>query len=443
MNYKRRKGIIALVVASLCSFSQAGFAVLFEPGVGVGIEYTDNATLVKEKKVNDFVVVGYAGARISENEGALTYDATATSNNTNYAKKAFPDQRYFNLGAGADWAMIRGRFNWFLRDIYNQRTINALNTNTPDNLQNSNIFSFGANILFPVSARQNFSLIPMFSQYYYEAQPTDNKRVSLAASWTYEMFRLTSVGFNLSVRSINYTEKNILGQSIEDTTFTNAAIVFSGQRLRSVFSANLGSTNVKRKNGQETTAFAGFFNWLADLSSRSKFETRLSTDLTDTGRVDFTFDGNPGAGNGDGVQITTDVIRNSYMYMAYLREDSSFKTNVSVRYRKVKYSESPLDRIIRGGGVQFSYPVSQLLSSGTYANYNRIKQLDTNRLDKQFTVGASLNYVFTRKIRGLLDLKYRRKESTLITENYEEYSIFVSLVYGYGGINRPTRAGGF
>ncbi len=135
-------------------------AVLFEPGVGIGVEYTDNATLVNEDKVNDLITVGYVGARLSENEGALTYDATTSFNNQSYTQDTFPDQHYFNLGASADWAMIKDRFNWFLSDYFSQRTVNTLNSNTPDNLQDTNVFTFGANIRTPISARQSFSLDP-------------------------------------------------------------------------------------------------------------------------------------------------------------------------------------------------------------------------------------------------------------------------------------------
>ena len=266
MNFGRRKHTVTLVATGLCFFSQVSFAVLFEPGVGIGAEYTDNAALTRDDQVNDTITTAYVGARISENEGALTYDATTSFNNQHYTQDTFSDQYHFNLGASADWEMIKNRFNWFLSNSFSQRTVVALNSNTPDNLQDNNIFTFGANIRFPISARQNFSLVPMFNQYYYEILSTDNKQYSLAANWNYQMFRLTNVGFNLSARKINYTETDLLGQSIEDTTFTNMAVIFSGQRLRSVFTANLGATNVKRDNGDETTGFSGYLNWLADLS---------------------------------------------------------------------------------------------------------------------------------------------------------------------------------
>jgi hypothetical protein len=442
MNFGREKYTVTLVAVGLCFFSQVVIAALFEPGVGVGLEYTDNVTLVNEDTVDDLITAGYVGARLSEDKGALTYDATAAFNNHSYTQDTYPDQRYFTLGARVDWAMIKERFNWFSSNTFSQRTVNSLNSNTPDNLQDTNAFTFGAKLRFPVSARQNFTLVPQFNQYYYEVLSTDNKQYSLAANWNYQMFRLTSVGLNLSTRKINYTETDLLGRSIEDTTFTSLGFTFNGQRLRSSFSGNLGSTNVKRENGQETTGFSGYLNWLASLSSRSKLETLASTDLTDTSSVAYSLAGDPANGSND-VQITADVIRNSIINLAYLREDALLNTRIWARYHKIKYSDKPLDRIIRDFGLRFNHPVTQRLSSGAYINYNRTKQLDTNRLDKRFTVGGNLRYNFSRKLHGLLDLKYRKKESTDAGQNYDEYSAFVSLVYGFGDVRRPTRTGGF
>ena len=432
----QRTCLIYIVIAEFLICSKVFADVVIEPGVGIGAEYTDNAGLTRDDRVNDTITMGYVGARISESEGALGYEAAASFNNQHYTQDTFSDQRYFNLIARADWEMIQDRFNWFLSDSYSQLPVFSIESNTPDNIQDSNVFNFGADILFPVSERQGFSFVPMFSQYYYEVLFTDNKQYSLAAIWDYKMSRLTTVGLSLSARKINYTEIDLFGRSIEDTVFTSLGFTFNGQRIRSTFTGSLGATNVERENGAETTGFSGFLNWLTDLSSRSKFETLVSSELTDSSSVAASEVGND-------VQITADVIRNSIINLAYLREDESLRTRISARYQKLSYSESPFDSVIRNFDLEFSYPVTQLLSSGAYVNFNSEERLDTNRLDDRFTVGGNLRYNFSRKIHGLLDLKYREKESTLYSQNYDEFSVFASIVYGFGEVLRPTRVGGF
>jgi hypothetical protein len=169
----------------------------------------------------------------------------------------------------------------------------------------------------------------------------------------------------------------------------------------------------------------------------------LSTDLTDTNTAAFSQATNPVDGSNDDIQVTSDVIRNSVASATYSREDTSFSTRISARYNKVNYSSSPLDRIIQNYDLVLSHPVTALLSSGFYASYNYTKQLDTNVQNDRYTVGGDLKYSFTRKMRGLFDLNYRKKNSNFGPDNYDEFSVFFSLVYGFGNVQQPSQSGGF
>lgn len=433
MYLKRRRYFPYVIFVTLLVACKVVVALEFQPGAGVAVEYTDNAELTPENPVDELITVGYVGASIAESEGSLIYSATSSLNKQTYSHDTFDDQRYFSLEASADWEMIRDRFNWSMTDTFSQRTINILNSNTPDNLQDSNVFVLGADIWLPVSERQSFSLAPVFSQYYFEELPTNNRQYSLSANWNYQMFRLASVGLSFNTREIDYFE-----QLIADTTFTTMAVVFSGQRASSEYTLNLGSTNVERDLGEETSGFSGSADWLVNLSSRSTFNTSVVTELTDSSTV--------AAGEsltaGD-VQVTADVIRNRTANMTYQRKGVSLQTTIAAEYSKVDYSESPLDQVARSIDMQFDYPLTRLLSSSFYTSYSRIKRLERDRLDERYTLGGSLEYRFSRKLSGSFDLKYRKKESTFDAENFDEYSVYASLVYGFGEVFRPTRAGGF
>jgi hypothetical protein len=439
MYLQQRNYLSYLAFAGFLICNQAYAAFVFEPGVGVGVEYTDNVALTRDNQLDDTITVGYVGAGISENEGSLIYDAVTSYNNYHYTQDTYPDEQYFYLSGRADWEMIRDRFNWFAEDRYRQLPIVALDSNTPTNIQDTNYFNFGANIDFPISARQTFSLVPMFSQHYYEVLLTDNKQYSLEADWNYQMFRMTNVGLLFSTRKINYTETNFLGQSIEDLMFTTLGFTFDIGRLRSRYAGRLGVTDVKRENGDETTGFSGFLNLSYDLSSRSQFEALISTDLTDTSSAALVFGGQA---SGD-VQVTTDVIRTNVFNLEYIKENATLRTRIFARYDEITYSESPLDRVVHAFGIQLSHAVTQLLSSGAYADYARTNQLDTGRLDEYYTVGGNLRYSFSRKLYSLFDIKYRIKESTVYSENYDEFSVYATLVYGFGDVQRPSRVGGF
>ena len=202
------KPVNTLIFAALmlCSFATSAFD--FEPGIGVGLEYTDNATLAADNPVDDLIAIGYLGATLQDVDGPVTADVTAALNYHNYTKDTFENQRYFNLNAVVDWAMIQNRFDWLLRDFYRQRPIDTTDPNTPDNIQDSNILVFGANMVFPVTARQTINVLPEYRNFYYENQFTDNQQLALMAGWDYSLSPLTAVGVKGYVRTVDYDERS-------------------------------------------------------------------------------------------------------------------------------------------------------------------------------------------------------------------------------------------
>ncbi len=447
----QKKTFFLSVLVSLFVVSNLALAIKIEPGVGVGVEYTDNAKLTADEnsssRVSDTIAVGYVGLKAFETEGEIQYDVNATLSKLIYLDDSFSDQQYFNLGASANWEMIRNRFNWFLRDRFTQRPIRELTSNTPDNLQDSNIFTFGANLNWPISSVQNFTLTPQFSQHYFEEQTTDNQQLSLAASWNYQAFRLTSMGLNLGVRNVDYTEENTSGLSRSDTDFLNASVLFNTQFRRSNFIFDLGVTKVERSDGSGNSGFSGSgftgkVEWIGDLTSKSTLRTSFSTELTDASSVAFSAD-SPENSSVDNLEVTADVVRNSLFHLTYIRDDASLNSRYWIESRKVRYSGTLLTRETQAVGLTFSRPITRLLSSSIYLKYNRTKQLETLRLDKRYTTGISLKYRMSRKMNALFDVKFRKKNSNSAADKYDETSIFVRLVYGFGDVTRPTRAGGF
>ena len=436
--------LTCLACATALLYPVIGKALLFEPSIGGGVEYTDNSQQSPEGQT-DVIAATFLGARLAENEGRLNYGIDANLNKHNYTKGSFDNQRYFNLTGNANWLMFRDRIDWFVSNYFQQSPIRSIDNTTPNNLQNSNIFNIGANVRFPVSARQNFLIVPAYSQYYYEALTTDNKQLALNATWNYQWRRRTAIGLSFNNRKIDYTETDRFGRSPAGTVFTNVAFLINGVQRRSTYSINLGKTNVKREGGREGGGFTGSLNWLADMTSRSRFNMFVSTNLTDTSSVTLTGINDPITGNPTDVQIAVDVIRNTAFNAAYLRTDASLQTRLWWEFREIKYSDSPLNREIRTLGAQLNYPVTQHLSSGLDATYSRTRQLDTGRLDDRYYLNGHLRYRLSRKLYTAMDLTYRENDSNDLLElqSFNEFAVFVRLVYGPGDLRRPTRTRGY
>ena len=428
--------LIIYVGLLLCGFK--AFAFDFEPGVGAGLEYTNNAALSANNQQHDVIAIGYLGAKLEQSDGPVLADITATLNHHRYTQDTFKDQRYFNLGAFTSWEMVRNRFTWQLQDFYSQRPINSTDPNTPDNIQDSNVFTFGANIVFPTSARQTFTLTPEYRNFYYEVQLTDNQQYSLLASWAYKKNSLTSIGFSATARLVDYNEP-----LIDDVVFGSVYFTLSNQRASSDIVTNLGSTYVERENGQNTTEFAGNLNWLVNLTSHSRMRTYIGTDLTDSSEGQLNFLVDPEVGDPDAIQITTDVIRNQVVSIGYYRQDGTLASSLSAELRKLNYSESPDDRRIWNVSGQLNYPLTALMRSGLYARYNDVDYLDSGRMDTDTIIGGNIGYQLSRNLKSSFDIRYRKRNSTVELQNFDEWSAYISLVYGFGQPLRPTRLGGF
>jgi hypothetical protein len=417
--------LFAFTVLLFCNYS--AFALEFIPGAGVGLKYTDNATLTADNQVDDLIAVGYLGFSLEKNEGPLRADITTSLNQVHYTRDTYDYRRYFDLGATASWDMIKQRFELFLQDFYGQRLINYADPNTPDNIQDTNMFVFGANTNLPITARNLVILRPVYQRFYYENQNTNNQRFLFSAIWNYLSTPLTTIGLDASASAIDYDQP-----SISDVAFASVFFTVSSERVRTDVNANIGSTWVERDNGQSTNEFAGNLNWELDLTARSWFRAYIAKDLTDGGKLTLNETIDPGTGDPNDLQITADIIRNRILTIGYFRRDGTLGSSLTGQLREVNYSETPNDAKIKSLDAKFNYHVTALLSSGFFARYAHNEYIDTQIIDNNFTIGSNIRYQLSRNISSSFILAYRDRKSTEAIRDYTEWSAFLTLVYGFG-----------
>ncbi len=428
--YSRTLG--QLIVAGLWLFSFTASALTIEPGIGAGIQYTDNAALATDNEEDDWIVVGYVGANLQQTSGPVTGSASTSLTHQNYTNSTFGNQNFFNLNATAGWEMIRNQVNWLAVNKFSQRKEESIDPETPDNSQDTNVFSVGPNITLPISGLQTLTVNPLYSNFWYEDSDTDNQQYSLALNWTYQFKPQLSAGLSGSVRKTDYDDEDL------NPNFVTTGIhgVLSGQRARSSYNVTLGATFVNRDRVENQNGMSGDLNWQIDLTGSSSARVYLGSDLTDTSASALNSQIDPGRGDSDNEQISGDVIRNNVMRTEYQRRDSTLNTSAWIELRDIEYKETPDDREVQSGGITLAYNVTALFSSGVYGRYTRTKETDNDRTDKEYVVGGDIGYRLSRKLRSVFDLRYRTKDSTDDVDEYDEISGFFSLVYGYGNVSR-------
>jgi hypothetical protein len=412
---------------------------LFEPGAGVGLQYTDNAGLTPDNEDDDLIVLGYVGANIDQSSGPLDFSATTSLTYENYTDDTFSDQYYFDLSATAGWEMLRERLNWVVRDFFTQRLRNSINRSTPDNIEDINIFNISPDATLPISRTQRLVINPAFSDFYYEESDTDNQRYSLTLNWLYNTSATNEIGLGGSISKTDFEDDDIN----PNFSARNVHAIVTGQLARSKYMLNLGFTEIDRDNLEDRSAPTGSLDWIFGLTGRSDARVYLASDLTDSSysALDSAID--PGRGDIDNVQISGDVFRNNVIRAVYLRKGATLNSKLWAELRDLDYKETPQDREVQGLGIEFDYQVRALVSSALYVKYKRVKRTEQDRTDKLYSVGGEIGYQMSRKLRAVFNLRYQDKDSTDNAQEFSEFSGLVNLVYGYGEVARKKRPRSF
>jgi len=433
MRLTDKRGLKLGLLSVLLALSPLASALEFEPFVGAGVRFTDNAKLTENNEDSDQILTGSVGANITENNGPVRANANTSLSYENYLDNTYGDKYWFNLGATAGWEMIRDRVDWGVRDYFTQRQINNLDSDTPSNTQNTNAFSFGPNITLPISARQTITVQPLFSDFYYEDSNTDNQQYGVTANWLYRLRQDMKAGINGGATTVRYdnSDKN------PDYSIYNLRGVVSGTRPRSEYRMEVGGTNISRDNADDQNGFSANLDWLYNITGHSSVRAYAATDLTDSSQQLLNSQIDPGTGDYSNVQTSGDVLRNKIFRMGYIRKDSTLNSNIWTEFRNLDYKESPDDRKVKEIGARLDYQVTAVVSTGIYGKYNNTKQTDINRDDKRYETGVTASYRLSRKLSTRLNLQYRKKDSSSNNDGYTEYSAFLGLVYGLGSIPTP------
>jgi hypothetical protein len=421
----------AVFAAAICTCPVAA-ALDFKSSIGAGVDYTDNARLTSKNEEDDWITSGILSASLTETGGPLDANVNTSLAYYDYVNNTYSDQTYFNLGALLGWKQIENRLEWNASDFFSQTPVDNLDPNTPSNLQNTNVFSFGPTINFPVNGRHNFTFSPVFRDFYYEDSDTDNQQYGLSAGWYYQMYPTLNVGLNTSVTKVRYDDDDLN----PDFTRSSYQAVLSGTRPRSVYSLKLGMTNIARDRFDDTNGTSGSLDWLFNITDRSSLRTYLSSDISDSSNAYYTSSIDPDTGDYTNVQTSGDVLRNSTGRITYNRDGTVVKARVWTELRDLNYRESSAnDRKVMVVGTSLDRLVSPSITAGIYGRYNRTEETGASpsRTDKTYVVGGKMGFSLSRKLSANIDLQYQNRDSEQAVNEYSEFSVFAGINYGFVG----------
>ena len=418
----------AVFAAAICTSSTA-VALDFKSSIGAGLEYTDNARLTSQNEEDDWITSGNIAASLTETGGPLDTNVNTSLRYHDYVNDTYGSQSYFNLGALLGWKQIVNRLEWNASDFFTQTSVTSTNPDTPNNLQNTNVFSFGPSIKFPLADRQNISVSPVFRDFYYENSDTDNQQYGLSVGWFYQMYPTLNVGLSGTVSEVKYDNNNVNS----DFTRTSYQGSLSGNRPRSTYTLRLGVTNINRDRFNDQNGASGSLDWLFGISGKSSLRTFFSSDINDSSSAYYSSQIDPDTGDYSNVQTSGDVLRNNTARITYSRVGTVVNARVWTELRDLNYEVSPNDRKVMVVGTSLDRQVSPTITAGVYGDYNKTRETDMSRTDKIYLVGGKMGIKLSRKLSASINLQYQNKNSTQAVNEYSEYRVFAGINYGLAG----------
>jgi hypothetical protein len=418
---------VLLLVLPLLAFP--AWALNTGASLGVGIGYTNNATLSADNERDDWIASASAGLSVSEDSGPLTGAVGVTLDYLDYLRNSYSNQDYLGVNAKLRWAQVKDRLTWQLDDYFAQVPVDSLASDTPGNTQNTNVISFGPDVEFAITPRSKLVLKPVIQDYYYEVTDINNQQLGLAASWMYRLFPTMDAGLDASITRVTYDNETLNpGYRI-----SKLEAALSGTRPRSSYSVNLGTTQINRDMLQSRHGITGSVDLLYNLTGRSSVRTFLLSDLTDASNGFLRSSADPDTGDFTNEQASSDVLRNNTFRITYKRKGSVLDSQIWSELRDLDYAVSPEDRKVQEIGARAGYQVTATTQAGLNGVYRKTRQLNDGRTDKEYVVAGNVAYSLSRSLGINFSLQYSVKDSTVPSSEYTGFSAMSGLVYTVAG----------
>lgn len=425
--YRVNTGLTGFFCASvLMTTSPAVSALQADGDVGVDLRYSDNAGLASSNEQEDLVTRVMVTATVSKNEGPLTGNATAEISESDYLNNTFSGQTYFRLGSVASWEQFDKRLVWNVSDYFDQTSIDSLEATTPDNTQDTNVFSLSALATLPVADRHAITVSPDFRDFSYDSSTANNQQLNLSVSWVYLLDPTISLSLNSSYGETDYEDDT----SDSDNESMNLNFSVNVKRARSVYNASIGATQVETDSGVKSDGVTGSISWQHNFTGRSTIVANASSFITNSSNIFLSSSIDPNTGSFNNIQTSRDTVRDNLIRITYSRLGSAINSTIWTELRNADYDNDMQDRDVLEVGANLGYAFTPLITGSVEGVHVKTKQ--NANTDKKYRVNGSLGYSLSRKLTASVGLQANIYDSDIANREYDELSVTAGINYLLG-----------
>jgi hypothetical protein len=417
----------------LLFFSQTVYALSLTPEASAGLKYSNNALLQKSNEKDSWIYTGLAGISIEERTKLFSLAANTSIRSESYSNSDLnvDDKYYFNFGLSSRMDVIRRQLSFLLNNSFRQTLIDTSNPGIPDNIQNTNVLTFGSDIRIPLTPRQKLVFMPRYHDFYFETTDADNKQYSATLSWSYAVNPLLVFSIDGGTTKVLYKKNNFTDS---DYVSDSLGVGVTRKQERSNINAQFGTTNIKHNAFDDQKGFTGSIRWSRELTDKSSFRLNIHSELRDSSQSLLGLPAGQVAGSGSSdlanEEITRDILRDNSFRMEYNGKKSVAGVNVWAALNNLDYKETLRDRQLKSLGFRLDYQLMKLVTSTLYGSYRYSNEIDLLRKERLRTFGVHVNYRLSHLLSCSFKAENVHNQSDVAIYEYAENSVYLDVTYG-------------
>jgi hypothetical protein len=398
-----------------------------EIGVRSSIGVTDNVRRTPTNEESDTIAtIGLVGTWRRE-EGRLTGEALADVSYYSYLNDTYDGRVIGGFNGNAQYALIPNRLTWMVRDSFGQVNVDPFVSSNPGNLQNTNYFTTGPDLLFRLGDRNDGRIWGRYSDVYYETTLGGNQRYEGGISIRRRLSTTTSMSIGASQERVDYY--NVPPGSSFDRQ--EAYLGFGAQGQRTSINVRGGYTWLHDR-GETSDGVLADVTLSRKIGGYSSLTLRGGRDFSDTGDVfQYGLDtGTPFSETKNAFDIA-DPFQRTHASISWNTTKARTEFSASAGWQDEDYETlNEFDRELRTLTLGLTHSLTELtrLSARVHRTQD---EFDAGYDDDEWRYTVAYGWQVGRPLYVEFTFQRYDRESSLYSGSAIENQFFVSLTYTY------------
>lgn len=398
--------------------------------VGYAAEHTSNvrrSSLLEEEETINTVLAGF-----DYREQGREFQArlAASAEYRHYRRQTYADESLFFLDGTVVWSPAP-YFSWTVADSYRNVPISRNLPDTPENRDNTNVFSTGPTFNWRLTPTDTLTTEARYGRFDAEEIEIDNDRYSGALRWLHQHSTVSQTSLNYEYLSVDYED------DVGNFDYKRQDVFYRGQfqRSRNELALDLGWIAIRRDRLPDVDGSLLRLSFARPIASARRMGVTLTAQYSDTA-FDLAPSGvvAPSPATVAGPRTAPEALTGEIYYTrradVYMSSTASpLPWSVAAFAREIDYEETGNDARDAGGLLELTYLRSASLSFVAYSQYTRTDYLPADRSDRDQISGLRVNKRLRRSLQLSLEAQRAERRSTEELQSYTDDRWFLRLIY--------------